>query len=128
MKPKHNEEAISPVVGVILMIAITIILAVVITSFIIGDAGEQKEQHFATIKAQHMPSGDIALTLYNDDFQETIEAYHVTINNVTRDDFNVTSVGQSKHYKGPFNGQRNTVLVTAKYADGTENPVLNVMI
>ncbi|CAD7776403.1 Archaeal Type IV pilin, N-terminal [Candidatus Methanoperedenaceae archaeon GB50] len=33
---KMNEEAVSPVIGVILMVAITVILAAVIASFVFG--------------------------------------------------------------------------------------------
>ena len=33
MKPKNNDEAVSPVIGVILMVAITVILAAVIAAF-----------------------------------------------------------------------------------------------
>ncbi|MFA6225842.1 MAG: type IV pilin N-terminal domain-containing protein [Methanoregula sp.] len=36
---KQNEEAVSPVIGVILMVAITVILAAVIAAFVFGMAG-----------------------------------------------------------------------------------------
>lgn len=36
---KMNEEAVSPVIGVILMVAITVILAAVIAAFVFGLAG-----------------------------------------------------------------------------------------
>jgi flagellin-like protein len=36
---KNNEEAVSPVIGVILMVAITVILAAVIAAFVFGLAG-----------------------------------------------------------------------------------------
>lgn len=36
---KKNEEAVSPVIGVILMVAITVILAAVIAAFVFGMAG-----------------------------------------------------------------------------------------
>lgn len=39
MKIIHNEEAVSPVIGVILMVAITVILAAVIAAFVFGLAG-----------------------------------------------------------------------------------------
>ncbi len=35
----RNEEAVSPVIGVILMVAITVILAAVIAAFVFGMAG-----------------------------------------------------------------------------------------
>ena len=36
---KNNEDAVSPVIGVILMVAITVILAAVIAAFVFGMAG-----------------------------------------------------------------------------------------
>jgi len=36
---KNNDEAVSPVIGVILMVAITVILAAVIAAFVFGMAG-----------------------------------------------------------------------------------------
>nr|WP_319375593.1 type IV pilin N-terminal domain-containing protein [uncultured Methanoregula sp.] len=39
---KKNEEAVSPVIGVILMVAITVILAAVIAAFVFGMAGNIK--------------------------------------------------------------------------------------
>jgi flagellin-like protein len=39
MYTKNNEDAVSPVIGVILMVAITVILAAVIAAFVFGMAG-----------------------------------------------------------------------------------------
>ncbi|MGA7627258.1 MAG: type IV pilin N-terminal domain-containing protein [Methanoregula sp.] len=39
MYTRNNEEAVSPVIGVILMVAITVILAAVIAAFVFGMAG-----------------------------------------------------------------------------------------
>jgi flagellin-like protein len=36
MRFRKNEEAVSPVIGVILMVAITVILAAVIAAFVFG--------------------------------------------------------------------------------------------
>ena len=36
---KKNEEAVSPVIGVILMVAVTVILAAVVAAFVFGMAG-----------------------------------------------------------------------------------------
>ncbi len=36
MKFRENEDAVSPVIGVILMVAITVILAAVIAAFVFG--------------------------------------------------------------------------------------------
>ena len=43
MKPIENENAVSPVMGVILMVAITVILAAVIVAFVFGMSGNIKK-------------------------------------------------------------------------------------
>ncbi|WP_335999499.1 type IV pilin N-terminal domain-containing protein [Halorientalis halophila] len=39
----HDDDAVSPVIGVILMVAITVILAAVIASFVLGLGGSQQQ-------------------------------------------------------------------------------------
>jgi flagellin-like protein len=41
---RQNEEAVSPVIGVILMVAITVILAAVIAAFVFGMTGNVQTQ------------------------------------------------------------------------------------
>lgn len=51
MNFKQNEEAVSPVIGVILMVAITVILAAVIAAFVLGmgeNLPENKEVYVTT--------------------------------------------------------------------------------
>jgi len=51
MKFRENEDAVSPVIGVILMVAITVILAAVIAAFVFGMSGDlttQKEVYVTT--------------------------------------------------------------------------------
>ena len=50
---RKNEEAVSPVIGVILMVAITVILAAVIAAFVFGMAGNiQKTKVVAATEAR----------------------------------------------------------------------------
>lgn len=50
-----NEEAVSPVIGVILMVAITVILAAVIAAFVFGLGGSQSAAPTASIVAANNP-------------------------------------------------------------------------
>jgi len=49
---KKNDEAVSPVIGVILMVAITVILAAVIAAFVFGMAGNISKTKVVAIIAQ----------------------------------------------------------------------------
>ncbi len=52
---RQNEMAVSPVIGVILMVAITVILAAVIAAFVFGIGGQQAAAPTASIVAANNP-------------------------------------------------------------------------
>jgi flagellin-like protein len=52
---RRNEDAVSPVIGVILMVAITVILAAVIAAFVFGLGGSQQAAPTASIVASNNP-------------------------------------------------------------------------
>src|SRR3972149_60908 len=52
---KRDEDAVSPVIGVILMVAITVILAAVIAAFVFGLGGTQQAAPTASITAANNP-------------------------------------------------------------------------
>jgi archaeal type IV pilus assembly protein PilA len=51
MKFTKNDEAVSPVIGVILMVAITVILAAVIAAFVFGMAGNISKSKVVAVTA-----------------------------------------------------------------------------
>jgi flagellin-like protein len=57
MKYTKNDEAVSPVIGVILMVAITVILAAVIAAFVFGMAGNIKSTKSVAATAQLINDG-----------------------------------------------------------------------
>ena len=58
-----DTRAVSPVIGVILMVAITVILAAVIGAFVIGIGGEQDNAPSASIDFSQSPSdGEVDIT------------------------------------------------------------------
>jgi len=59
---KKNEEAVSPVIGVILMVAITVILAAVIAAFVFGMAGNIQKTHVVAATVAHPSSNLITVT------------------------------------------------------------------
>ena len=62
MKFNKNDEAVSPVIGVILMVAITVILAAVIAAFVFGMAGNISKTKVVAATAQQTQSDRITLT------------------------------------------------------------------
>jgi flagellin-like protein len=56
---KKNEEAVSPVIGVILMVAITVILAAVIAAFVFGMAGNVQKTKVVAVTLTRPDSGHV---------------------------------------------------------------------
>jgi archaeal type IV pilus assembly protein PilA len=65
---RKNDEAVSPVIGVILMVAITVILAAVIAAFVFGMSGNISKTKIVSVTAQR-PSGT-TITLTNQGGQD----------------------------------------------------------
>lgn len=59
---KKNEEAVSPVIGVILMVAITVILAAVIAAFVFGMAGNIQKTKVVAATEQRNSSAYVIVT------------------------------------------------------------------
>ena len=60
---RKNEEAVSPVIGVILMVAITVILAAVIAAFVFGMAGNIQKTKVVAASASRVSSNSVYVTL-----------------------------------------------------------------
>lgn len=57
-----NEDAVSPVIGVILMVAITVILAAVIAAFVFGMAGNIQKTKVVTATVARVDGDTISVT------------------------------------------------------------------
>ena len=57
-----NEHAVSPVIGVLLMVAITVILAAVIAMFVFGMAGTIQKSHVVAITITQEDGNSVTLT------------------------------------------------------------------
>jgi len=62
MKFTKNDDAVSPVIGVILMVAITVILAAVIAAFVFGMAGNINKTKIVAATIQRTDTTHIAVT------------------------------------------------------------------
>jgi flagellin-like protein len=59
---RKNDEAVSPVIGVILMVAITVILAAVIAAFVFGMSGNITKTKIVAVTAQQPDADHITIT------------------------------------------------------------------
>ncbi|QCS44305.1 type IV pilin [Natrinema versiforme] len=116
----EQERAVSPVIGVILMVAITVILAAVIAAFVL-DMGQGQSQSAQAGLDFSQDSDGITVTLMSDD--RTDNGVTVECPN-TGSTQSITSVGNTVTCDDSGNGlsDGDTVTVTATY-DGSETVI-----
>jgi flagellin-like protein len=153
---KQNEDAVSPVIGVILMVAITVILAAVIAAFVFGMTGTVTTTKNVVVTATQTGSdiivnykgGADASTLYylkvtvNDGTsaasggsgETTLYGYvgeteFTTANDISGVSFtSAVPVGETIKFVNEGSSARNHVVVVGHFADGSENVVLDTYV
>jgi len=127
----ENEEAVSPVIGVILMVAITVILAAVIAVFVFGMAGDVQSTKSIGVTAKQ--NGDDVIVTYMggpDHASLTGLAVTITCGNTsgtgcTADTNLGTTVGASYTYPGAGTPDQDRVLVTGTFGDGSSQVIFD---
>ncbi len=122
---KKNEEAVSPVIGVILMVAVTVILAAVIAAFVFGMAGNLQKSKVVAATAQHT-GNKITVTYQGGQDAGRLISYNITLADSTHNQLSNLpgTVGNSSAFTG-YSGSSNHVVVTALFDDGSQQVILD---
>jgi len=137
---KSKEDAVSPVIGVILMVAVTVILAAVIAAFVFGMAGGVTKTKVVAATAQANPTTGQVIVTYQggqDASQVTqlTTSGEITFDPATSGDPTTppafvavgwTAIGPRPG--GYVAGTKNHVSVTALFADGTSQTILDTFV
>jgi flagellin-like protein len=126
---RKNEDAVSPVVGVILMVAITVVLAAIIAAFVFGMGSSLKKTYTValtasqtgidTIRIVNNGGPDIgAVTSLTCDVNGTFTALGISVGNATTvtDATRITA------------GLRDPVTCTGVFTDGTSQVLLDTLV
>jgi flagellin-like protein len=125
MKFSKNEEAVSPVIGVILMVAITVILAAVIAAFVFGMAGNvQKTKIVAATAAQQ---GQTTIYVTYQGGQDAIQVSTLTYN-INGATGNLAATVGASASAGSGTTAQDHVTVTATFADGSSQVILDTYV
>jgi flagellin-like protein len=130
MKFMKKEEAVSPVIGVILMVAITVILAAVIGAFVFGLAGSvQKTKNVAITAAQ---KGTNQFLVTNHGGPDIGQVTNLSLNGTNSAGLPIAgtldiAVGSTATVTCATSGQDH-VIVVARFNDGTEQVVLDTYV
>ncbi|MBP2145903.1 flagellin-like protein [Methanofollis sp. W23] len=133
-KFEKNDEAVSPVIGVILMVAITVILAAVIAAFVFGMAGNMSGTKSVAATASHSVDNNgnqiITVTYQGGSDAGLVQNVTVNVNDGNKVPFpgNITVGDSMKINKSVEKGNRNHVVATAKFTDGSDQVILDTYI
>jgi archaeal type IV pilus assembly protein PilA len=141
MVTRKNDEAVSPVIGVILMVAITVILAAVIAAFVFGMSGNISKTKIVAVTAQQPDASHITVT-----YQGGQDAGSFVSGNVTVTAGNASGSCGSPTYSpspptlspdvgssvtavtaGCFDG-KDHVVATGQFGDGSSQVLLDTYI
>ena len=118
-----NDEAVSPVIGVILMVAITVILAAVIAAFVFGMAGNVQSTKVVSITATKNATGGITITNMGGSDIATLQTVTVTVAGGNAQS-GPTQIGQAVILDGT-QGTAERVLIIGRFSDGAEQILLD---
>ena len=124
----QNEDAVSPVIGVILMVAITVILAAVIAAFVFGMAGGiSKTKAVAATSRQN--GNDIVVTWQGGQDNGYVSGYGVNVKDGTHIEvFNSAIVGNTSKFVGQGTTGNDHVVVNASFTDGSGQVILDTYV
>ncbi|PWR71573.1 type IV pilin N-terminal domain-containing protein [Methanospirillum lacunae] len=124
-----KEEAVSPVIGVILMVAITVILAAVIAAFVFGMTGNvQKTKNVAfTVERSSSSTTQVIVTSQGGKDSADISSTLVSIDGSTGT-AGPTTIGSYKTIGGASQTAKSKVVVTATFKDGSKQVVVDTSV
>jgi flagellin-like protein len=132
MKFLKREDAVSPVIGVILMVAITVILAAVIAAFVFGMAGSVSKTKAVAAAARQ--SGTFYVITWEGGQDNTyVSVYNVTLTDSAGNIINGPVagypgvVGNTTQWPGATPGNDH-VIVVGFFTDGTQQVVLDTYV
>lgn len=129
---KLNKKGVSPVIGVILMVAATIVVAAVVLGML-GGFGPPKKSYSVSVSASRMPDGNVSVTFVGGPDASLVSSISVTVTDIDYtnkyDTLTLSSVGDTNMTdEGPYNVTKAHVVAIAAFADGTSQVVLDTFV
>ena len=137
----RDEDAVSPVIGVILMVAITVILAAVIAAFVFGMGSSLSKQYVVACTVSQISSEKIDVTYAGGPDHDALNYLNITVTTSNGDPYygsagadgtgSNPTVGQTISVAPLTSGefaQRDHVVITATFLDGSKQVILDTYI
>ncbi|WP_440949837.1 type IV pilin [Methanosphaerula subterraneus] len=121
MKMARNEDAVSPVIGVILMVAVTVILAAVIAAFVFGMSGSISKSHVVAATGQINATfpNEVVITYQGGQDANQVSNITATFNGANAKTIENPNVGVT------ISGPRGHTVVSASFKDGSSSVILD---
>ena len=126
-KINKDEDAVSPVIGVILMVAITVILAAVIAPFIFGMSGSLKKSYLVAVTVSQSGPTTIDFTYQGGPDHDLVVGLNYSVRNCDRIEVSSPFTGKTWSYSDATTA-RDHVVVSAYFRDGTEQVILDTYV
>jgi flagellin-like protein len=128
----ETEDAVSPVIGVILMVAVTVILAAVIAAFVFGLASGISKTKTVAATAKHVGSS-IVVTWQGGQDNALVSSYNISVTNTTSTAGTVTVPGNAVGNVTTIpnigaGGVQTHPIVVAYFTDGSAQVVLDAYL
>ena len=121
-----EEEAVSPVIGVILMVAITVILAAVIGAFVFGMGGNLKQTYLVGVTATQNNADNVTFTFQGGPDADLVTHLNATVGGTYA---NASSVAIGSTWVNTnATPARDHVVVVARFQDGSVQVVLDTYV
>ncbi|NLA39187.1 MAG: type IV pilin [Methanomicrobiales archaeon] len=141
VKLRENEDAVSPVIGVILMVAVTVILAAVIAAYVFGMAGtvDTKNKVVAATASAHA-DGDgnkvIYITYHGGPDADLVKEVSYTVNEGSPEPLTgsggsslaVGAVAKVDDTTHTLTGGKDHVVATARFKDASSQVILDTFV
>jgi flagellin-like protein len=125
-----DEEAVSPVIGVILMVAITVILAAVIAAFVFGMSGSVQKTKNVGVTVKQIDDDTVEVTEQGGANFNEVSLISIDCDTTTTG-FEATdatpAIGNVVSCDGVTTGQDH-IIVVATFDDGSEQVVLDTYV
>ena len=128
---KMDEKGVSPVIGVILMVAATIVIAAVVLGML-GGFGPPKKTYVVAVSASRTAGGNVTVTFEGGPDASLVTGFSGTITNISTgnsENINLnTNVGSTFVSSNTYKTNDAHVVVSATFSDGTKQVVLNTYV
>ena len=137
---KKGEDAVSPVIGVILMVAITVILAAVIGAFVFGMGGSVSKTYTIGVTAAQTGAHTIDITFQGGPDADVVDCINVSVRGYTFDTLGTASDGvtlpvgttatltDESGNSTIITDGRDHLIATATFVDGSQQVVLDTYV